>query len=321
MNAGEMVLREATLDDAAVVADIDTELHADDAEDPVMMRHWWSMVAGDEVIHRGIVQLGGEPMGYTMFRHPSWTKMPERFSRISAELRPTARTAARLHALYAMLEERGRDDGTRAVTTWSREPDLVRSGMLLDRGYREERRQRFWELDLVTERDRLTVMAAESRARMKREGIRILTLAEEKDPRRFEKLKRMSDEAESDVPTTVPHVPMDMDDWMKWFASPALRPDRIWLAREEDDIVGISMLAYPPVRGVVSTDWTGTARKVRGRGVARALKCETLMQAIALGIDRVRTDNDSTNTPILHLNETMGYRRRPDMIQLLKELA
>jgi len=105
-----------------------------------------------------------------------------------------------------------------------------------------------------------------------------------------------------------------------WFKSPGLHEDRIWIARESDDIVGVSQLSYPPVRGVVATDWTGTARKVRGRGVARALKCETLMQAMVLGVDRVRTDNDSTNVPILHINETMGYTRRPDGIQLLKEL-
>ena len=107
---------------------------------------------------------------------------------------------------------------------------------------------------------------------------------------------------------------------MEWFASPGLRPERIWLAREGDDIVGISQLSYPPLRGVVETDWTGIARVARSRGIARALKCETLLQAIALGVDRVRTDNDSTNVPILHINETMGYRRRPDMIQLLKAL-
>ena len=35
-------------------------------------------------------------------------------------------------------------------------------------------------------------------------------------------------------------------------------------------------------------------------------------------MDKVRTDNDSTNAPILHLNEAMGYRRRPDMIQLMR---
>ena len=320
MRIGVMELREATLDDATLVADIDTELFPDDAQDPVMLRHWWTMTMAGEVRERKIISLAGAPAGYTMFRHVAWEQMPQRFARLGAELRPAARTRERLDALYAMLEERARADGAKKVTTNTWEYDALGIEMLAGRGYREERRERFWELDLVKERERITKMAGESRERMKREGIRILTLAEEKDPKRFEKLKRMSDEAESDVPTTVPHVSMNMDDWMKWFDSPALRPDRIWLAREGDDVVGISQLAYPPVRGVVSTDWTGTARKVRGRGVARALKCETLMQAIALGTDRVRTDNDSTNTPILHINETMGYRRRPDMIQLLKEL-
>jgi len=111
-----------------------------------------------------------------------------------------------------------------------------------------------------------------------------------------------------------------MDEFMKWFSSPGLKMDRIWIARDGDDIVGISMLAYPPVRGVVATDWTAMARKARGRGIARALKCETLMQAIGLGVDRVRTDNDSTNAPILHINETMGYKRRHDAVQFLKAL-
>jgi hypothetical protein len=29
------------------------------------------------------------------------------------------------------------------------------------------------------------------------------------------------------------------------------------------------------VRGIVGTAWTATDRRVRGRGIARALKCET----------------------------------------------
>jgi RimJ/RimL family protein N-acetyltransferase len=163
-------------------------------------------------------------------------------------------------------------------------------------------------------------MAAESRARMKSVGIRVLTLGDDPDPKKFEKLKRMSDEAEADVPTTVPHVTGEMAEFMTWFSSPGLKMDRIWIARDGDDIVGISQLSYPPVRGVVATDWTGMARKARGRGIARALKCETLMQAIGLGVDRVRTDNDSTNAPILHINETMGYKRRHDGVQYLRAL-
>jgi GNAT superfamily N-acetyltransferase len=320
MSVGDLETRAATPDDAVFVADVDTELFPDDAEDPVLLRHWWSMDAADDVVDRRIVLDGGTAVGYAVCRHMSWTKMPQRFARLSADLRRAMRTRERLDGLYAGVEERARADGAKKVTTNAWEHDGLRIEMLAARGYHEERRERFWELDLVKERDRIIKMAAESRDRMKREGIRVLTLGEEKDPQRWEKLKRMSDEAESDVPTTVPNVALDMDAWMKWWDSPALRPDRIWLARDGDDIVGISQLAYPPVRGVVQTDWTGTARKVRGRGVARALKCETLMQATALGVDRVRTDNDSTNTPILHINETMGYRRRPDMIQFLKEL-
>ena len=95
---------------------------------------------------------------------------------------------------------------------------------------------------------------------------------------------------------------------MRWLRSPSMREDRFWIAREGEEIVGASVLGYPPVRGIVGTEWTATARSVRGRGIARALKCETLMQAIALGVDRVRTGNDGANDPILHINATMGYR-------------
>ena len=272
------------------------------------------------MIERSIALLGGTPVGYATREHPAWTKMPERFTSIGAELRPGARTAARLDALFGMVEDAARADGTQKVTAWAWEHDALMIEVLRGRGFCEERRERFWELDLVAGRERIAKMAAASRERMRRDGIHVLTLANDADPGKFEKLKRMSDEAEADVPSSEPYVPLEMREFMEWFKSPGLRPDRIWLARQGDDIVGISQLSYPPVRGVVATDWTGMARKARGRGIARALKCETLMQAIALGVDRVRTDNDSTNVPILHINETMGYKRRPDGIQFLKAL-
>jgi len=320
MKAADLEIRPATLDDAAIAADIDTETHPEDPEDPQMTRHWWSIAAPDDVTDRRLALLDGAPVGYATREHPAWSKMPERFTSLGAELRPPARTAVRLDALYALVEDAARADATQKVTAWAWEYDQLALGVLNARGFREERRERFWELDLVKGRERITTMAAESRDRMRREGIRVLTLAQDNDPEKIEKLKRMSDEAEADVPTSEPFVPLEMREFMEWFESPGLRPDRIWLAREGDDIIGISQLSYPPVRGVVSTDWTGMARRARGRGIARALKCETLMQAIGLGVDRVRTDNDSTNLPILHLNETMGYQRRPDMVQLLKAL-
>ncbi|HEY3217673.1 MAG TPA: hypothetical protein VGK15_01140 [Candidatus Limnocylindria bacterium] len=320
MKVADMTLRPATLDDAAFVADILTERHPDDPEDPQLMRHWWTIQDPAATVERFIPSVGGADIGYVMRSHESWAKMPERFGRMSCSLRPATWSAARVDALIGAMEERQRADGAKKVTMWAWEDDPHHIAILEKRGFREERRSRFWELDLVEGRERITKMAAESRERMKKEGIRLLTLADDDDPKKLEKLKRMSDEAESDVPTTVPHVTLTTAEFMKWFDSPGLRPDRGWIARDGDDVVGISQLSYPPVRGIVSTDWTGMARRARGRGIARALKCETLMQAIALGVDRVRTDNDSANAPILHINDTMGYRRRHDGIQYLKDL-
>lgn len=320
MKVADLELRPATLDDAAFVADVQTEVHPDDPEDPQLLRHFWTLLDPETTVERFIVSLNGASAGVATRSHQAWSKMPKRFGRVGMELRPSARTAARLDALAGTMEERSVADGTAKATVWAWEHDALKLGVLAGRGYREERRERFWELDLVANRDRIQKMTDESRARMRTDGIEILTLARDTDPDKFHKLQRMSDEAESDIPTTVPNVPLAFEQFMLWFQSPGLREDRIWIARENDDIVGVSQLIYPPVRGVVATDWTGTARKVRGRGVARALKCETLMQAMVLGVDRVRTDNDSTNVPILHINETMGYTRRPDSIQLLKEL-
>ncbi len=318
MRIADLELRPATLDDASFSADLATAIRPDDPEDPALMRHWWTIEATDNVVERWIAMRDGRPVGQVFQRHAPWDKMPKRYGRVSGDLLPPLRTPERLDALLAYSEERSRAHGAWIFTTWAWEDDAMLVGVLAARGFTEERRERFWECDLIANRDRLAAMAEESRTRMRAEGIRILTLAEDPDPERYRKLWRMSDEAEQDIPTTVPHIETPWEVFQEWMRSPGLREDRQWIAREGDDVVGISQLSYPPTRGVVQTDWTGTARKVRGRGVARALKCETVMQAIALGIGKVQTDNDGENAPILHLNASMGYTRRKDQIQLMK---
>jgi GNAT superfamily N-acetyltransferase len=318
MKVADLELRPATLDDASFGADLDTALRPDDPSDPALTRHWWTIEAADNVVERWVATQNGRPVGLVFHRHAPWEKMPERFGRVSGDLLPAVRTPARLDALHAFAEERSRGEGTKTFTTWTWEDDRLRLDVLEARGFKEERRERFWELDLVANKDRIEKMTDASRARMRTDGIQILTLARDTDPEKYRKLWRMSDEAEQDVPTTVPHIGTTWEVFEEWMRSPGLREDRQWIARDGDDIVGVSQLSYPPTRGHVETDWTGTARRVRGRGVARALKCETVMQAIVLGVDRVRTDNDGENAPILHLNASMGYTRLEDMIQLMK---
>jgi GNAT superfamily N-acetyltransferase len=317
VKVADMTLRRATLSDAEFAADLETAVRPDEPRDPIIEKDYWQNPEDDVKVERFIGEIGGVPVGYAHQRHHLW-KTPKRYGNVSGDLIPSHRTAARIDALFAAMEERSRADGTKTFTAECPEDDELLVGALQARGYVEERRQRFWELDLVANRAKLEAMAAEARAKMRGEKIRVLTIDRDTDPDKWKKLWRMSEEAAGDIPRTVPYTESSFEDFMKGMRSPGLREDRTWIARDGDAILGVSMLSYPPKRGVVSTDWTGVARTGRGRGIARALKYETVMQAIALGVNKVRTDNDFKNTPILHINETMGYTRRPDGIQFMK---
>lgn len=320
MKAADLDIRPATLEDAAFAADLFTAVRPDDPEDPEAYAHYWRNPDEKRVVERFIGELAGERVAFAQQRHSKWEHTPKRFGNVGGDVLPEWRTAERVDALLELMESRSQADGAATFTSWTWEDDALKLGVLEARGYKEERRERFWELDLVANREQLTRTAEETRASMRKQGIQILTIERDDDPGKWHKLWRVSEEAGQDVPTTVPYVETSFTDFEKWTASPGIHHDRMWIAREGDEILGISVLSYPG-RGVVQTDWTGMARAARGKGIARALKYETVMQAIALGVDRVRTDNDSTNAPILHLNAQMGYQRRPDMIQLMRTSA
>ena len=316
----DLALRPATLDDAAFAADLWTALHPDSPEDPVLTRYWWEHPWDDGTWERYVVMRGDRAVGFAAQGHPRWEQMPERYARTQADLAREVRTPERLDAVLAFAEERAVADGALKATLWTWETDGEKIASAQRRGFQQARRERFWELDLPARRGALEAMAAASREHMRAQGIEVTTLDRVPDPEKHRRLWQMSEVASQDTPRTVPWTPTPFSTFEAWLRNPGIREDRAHVARIGDEIVGISLLTYPPVRGIVQTEWTGTARSVRGRGVARALKCETVMEALALGVDRIRTDNDSQNKPILHINEFMGYHPLPEMIQFIKTL-
>jgi GNAT superfamily N-acetyltransferase len=317
LTATDLQFVPATPDDGAFAADVETAVRPRSPRDPLVYRYWWAQPDEFTEYARFVVRRDGRPIGFGTVEHARWDVNAERYASVGGEVLPEHRAHA-FSAVLEAMEQRALAAGARVLRTWANEDDPERIAMVVARGYTEDRRGRRWELDLVANRERLLAMTEESRARMRAEGVRLLTLADDDDPAVLEKVWRLSEEATSDVPTTVPHTPEAMDAYVRWVNAPEIHRDRFWIARIDDDVVGVSLLGFPPVRGVVGTEWTATARAVRGRGIARALKCETVAQAIALGVDRVRTGNDAANDPILHINATMGYRRIAGNIQYLK---
>ena len=317
---GELEFREASLDDVELWCDLYTRAQPLRPMDPVVERYEWEHPPKSWRFGRRLVLDGGRPIGVASWAHPPWEQAPVRYASIGADLVPESKTSPALTQVLRRMEQEAVSEGASLARTSANEDDRARRALLVGLGYREDRPSRRWELDLVAGRERILAMTRTTRANMAAQGIKLLTFDQDDDPDKVRKLWRLSEEAGEDVPSTLAYVEGSLEDYIDWLGAPDMHPDRVWIARDGEAIVGISVLAYPPVRGLVVTAWTATARSVRGRGVARALKCETLAQAIALGVPRVRTGNDGANAPILHLNASLGYEAVTGRIDYLKDL-
>ena len=320
-HALELDLRPATLEDASIVADLEVARDPDDPRDPQMLRFWWTLRSANEATTRLVALRDGAAVAFVAAGHELWENVTDRFGWMRVTIHPDLWSERNYSALISRAEAWLRSEGVTTSVIRIREDfedDLRVAGSI---GYREVRRQRNSELDLVALREQLLARTAENRKRMQEQGVRLLTLSEEKDPDLMTKLHEMMIETEQDIPVSVPIRRQPFDEWKRaTFDNPGTREDRFWIAREGDDIVGMSVMDFPPTRGLPWTSFTATSRRVRGRGIARALKYETIAQAIELGYERVRTANDGVNEPILHINQEMGYRLVIPIIELHRSL-
>ncbi len=197
---------------------------------------------------------------------------------------------------------------------WESQAATIR--VLERRGYEKKRGQRYWRLELAPNAARLIELRAMARTKVASHGIRLASAAELGGEAIYPALYAINDAASRDIPSTVPYTPETYATWLGWMQSPWIFMDRIWVAVAEGEPVGYSYLAYRP--SVAQTGFTGVLREHRNRGVARALKLETLVQAVEIGVDAVETDNDYENTPILHLNEELGYREVASQLEFHK---
>ena len=316
----DLELRPATLDDVEIVADLETARDPEDPRDPVVLRFWWVARPADEAQMQLVAERDGAAVAFIAAGHDPW-EGPKRFGWIRPVLHPRVWSESGFKRLIEAGESWLREEQASTSVGRVREDFADQLRVFNERGYREVRRSKVWELDLVAGRERLMAGAERSREAMAKEGVRLMTFDQCDDPDRLAKLYALTVAAEGDIPTTVPIRTPPFDEWHRmWLENPGVREDRFWVARDGGELVGLSEIGYPPTRGLPWTFFTATSPTGRGRGVARALKYETLAQAIDLGAQRVRTMNDGENAPILHLNTEMGYRPVSPVIELHFEL-
>jgi len=318
----DLDLEPASLDDAALVADLDLRRNPDADADPARMRHWWARSLAHGPARRLVAKRDGKAIAFAGVGHDHWTDGSKRYGWTRVAIDPQLWTEQRFRELLAGSEDWLRSEGAEAVLLrvddrFTREVELANR-----LGYTEGRRARVSELDIAGGREQLMATRERCRKEMAAQRVTMHTLVDDADPDLYKKLYAMTVETEQDIPTTVPLVVLPFEQWMgSWFDDPGVHRDRFWIAREGDDVIGVSVLDYPVARGFPFTNYTATARKARGRGIAKALKYETIAQAADLGFTRIRTQNDGDNAPMLHINDAMGYRPVHYMLELQRDLT
>jgi RimJ/RimL family protein N-acetyltransferase len=226
-----------------------------------------------------------------------------------------------LDRVYAFAEQAGAGLGASEGVLEIWEDCKADLAAVRARGWNQRRRERFWHLELQPARERLEALRSAARARIEAAGLSVAPASElggEDDV--FRALWEVSNLAARDIPRSVAFVPEPYGTWKEWIAPPRVTPDRVWVAVAAGRPVGFSYLAFRS-SGLVDTGFTGVLREFRGHGLARALKLETLLQAAELGVEKVETDNDSENAPIIHLNQVLGYTEGVGVLEFAKDLV
>jgi len=313
--------RDATLDDAELASEIMTASYPALAQDPVVTRYRWEQPRHGYETGRFIAELEGHPIAFLAWMHGPWAELPERHCEIEVWLDRSMLGRHLLEPMWAWVEARAVAEGSRVLIAYAGEDEPEMLEALATLGHGRDRIDRVWELDLAVHGKRLVEEGLQARERMRAESVELATLAAWKDPAAVRKLFELNRTTVQDVPHTVPILDEPLEDFERRVSAPDRRSDRLWVALIGDQPVSMSYLKFPPVRGSVFTGYTCSDPEYRGRGIARAVKLQTLAQAVELGVPVVYTDNDSENAPMLHINETLGYRLRPGFVQHLKRVT
>jgi GNAT superfamily N-acetyltransferase len=306
-----LLYRTATLEDAALAADLMTAAYPAFAADPVVTRYRWQHQREGWSSGRHIAESDRRPIAFVYWLHGPPAQDPGRHCEVGVALDQSALSTDLLVTLWRWITDQAERSGSRTLEAYAAEDEPEMLEALKRVGYESDRLEKVWELDLRARGAALSAEARESRDKAEAAGYRLLTVAEWHAANRFEAIHALDTSTRKDIPTTFPILPETFKNFMERCSAPDRPHDRWWITLRGDEPVAMSYLRFPPLRGSIWTGYTCCHPEHRGRGLARAVKLQSLAQAVELDVPYVYTDNDSENAPMLHINQELGYHPRP----------
>jgi len=321
----DITLRDFEEDDAhyEALAQIDTEVYPDHPVTAASLRYDDRSFDRSKCLlkrHMAWVQ-DGTPAGYVAYHHMESRYHPQRLW-LWAAVRPAFQGRGIGTALYEHAMAQLSELGARWLHTSTREmmPDTLR--YLRTRGFVEVLRS--WESHLDVQGFDPTPFAAYA-PRMEQEGIRFTTVAEERGTRGdwLERIFELHTTLMADVPSTTPYTVPSMDTFVRHAVeNPEALLDGYFIAVQGDRYVGESALfASQAQPGSLYQGLTAVRRDYRGRGIAMALKLQTIDYAKLHGYRLIKTWNATVNEGMLAINDRLGFVRQPAWVEFEKTLS
>ncbi len=221
-------------------------------------------------------------------------------------------------ALYAALEMEARV--RQATTLWLqvKEHDARERAFVERRGFAPQRKVWLSKLDLrsVDLRDPEGLGA-----KLEADGIRFVTLQTlgSTDPKVRHAVYSLAQTCSQDTPRVGEFSPMPFEQWEAFFLDQGTAlPAGFFLATDRGEFVGLSNVDRDEIHpDTLRIGFTGVLRAYRGRGIAAELKRRAAKYAREAGYRYLQTGNDSSNQPILAINQRMGFQ--PEIVWLTCE--
>lgn len=209
------------------------------------------------------------------------------------------------HQLLKHIAEWGANIGASNLITEIRDDDEEALQFVQQRGFYVERHSFQSVLDLTTYEDQFDLNTEEL---MEREGFRYLTLADEPGEASEYKLYELYKETLVDIPGFLGSVPSQAE-WRKWYLFiDGYQPDLVLIMAKGEKFIGVSHLLFNTQTKGMYHEYTGVSPAFRGKKVGLILKRLAIRLAQQRNVPYLRTDNDSTNIPILAINKKLGYK-------------
>ena len=224
--------------------------------------------------------------------------------------------------IYDNLVKFARDLQATEAWGFTKEDMPVSLAFLAKRGFQEKFRT--WEARLnpatvdLSKFSRYTDKASQA-------GVEISSLAQEleHDPECYKKLYELNQALMADVPLPEAYTPIPYEQWLSFdMKDPGLLPEAYAIAKQGDRYVGLSTVRRldKEPRGLWQA-LTGVRREYRGKGVAFAMKLKVLQYAQTNSIEKIKTENATTNIAMLAINNKLGFKREVGWIAFSKNMG